>query len=69
MKKHNAADIQMILIWDKTFAHSRMGVPYRYTRMGRPIRVRAIYTHMGQNITTRNMLHTNINVITCGTKV
>ena len=26
-----------ILIWDKMLSHTRMGVPYEYTHMGRPI--------------------------------
>ena len=33
-------------------SHTRMGVPYEYTHMGRPIYTRmGQYTHMGQNIT------------------
>ena len=28
-----------ILIWDKMLSHTCMGVPYKYTHMGRPIRV------------------------------
>ena len=31
-----------ILVWDKMLSHTRMGVPYEYTRMGQ-------HTHIGQN--------------------
>ena len=31
-------------------SHTRMGVPYEYTHMGRPMHTRmGQYTHMGQN--------------------
>jgi len=34
-----------ILIWDNKLSHTRMGIRYEYTRMGRPIHVRDKYTY------------------------